>query len=59
MMPWHRTSIVKHYGLSTRTKCEICGCEWGLHHSERIAVPWRHVADIYEEFDRLSAEYKP
>lgn len=58
-MPWHRTSVVKNYGSSVRTKCDTCGAEWGLHHGARAALPWRHVADIYDDLDRLAAEYKP
>lgn len=58
-MPWHKTRIVKNYGSSMRTRCERCGCEWGLHHGARVALPWREVADIYAELDRLEAEYLP
>ena len=59
LMPWHKTRIVKRYGLVLRTRCERCGIEWGLHHGEHIALPWRHVVDVYAEFDRLEAEYRP
>lgn len=57
---WHKSLVVvKNYGGSKRVKCTSCGREYGMHDGARVILPWRDVASIYDDLDRLVAEYKP
>jgi hypothetical protein len=58
-MPWHRTKVIDRYAITLRTKCMRCGCEWGIHPGEGIALPWRLIADEHAELQKAIEDYKP
>jgi hypothetical protein len=47
----HRCRVVQEFGQeSRRIKCERCGCNWGMHDSVRMIVPWdRELQSMYRE----------